>query len=395
MKKDTRIALLIIAIVIIIAGLFAYVYRSNNWSIGLQENDTEPYDLHVFYNAIRSHSDLTSSSPSRPPLIEDYESGDKKTIVLIDRNINLSDKRMNELLALQNFGHDVFIIGQKIEEVDGSSLIIDGSTQDNFDYDSLAFTDGGSLVSDTKFKHWRNGWVEQEAASFSEEFIAEYGAEIQLSANGKPIWISISDFEGGQLHLLSFPLVYSNFYLKQDKKLDVLQHFVKAIRFKDVVLYPNASEKFNVRAIELGSLSFIRDNPALFMASIILLLFLVLFLFFGGKRKQQSIPLAPNEESSFVRTSKFISPYYKNKARRQNLEKKLIFQFDNLIYASYGINLQNCTDKEVAFVANKLNTEISEITEIQYALKLVHEISKENYLNLNNKITKILNQWKK
>ena len=281
-------------------------------------------------------------------------------------------------------------------DLEEMSLMFSSYATSQFKYDSVYINNDEQIVSKQPLRHWNMGWRTYGAQIFTDEFINNSNATIELKANDQPIWVSIQN-EGyeGTIHLLSFPLIYSNFYLKQDPELNILDHFISSIKNTEVLYYPGASETFSARKIKSTQLSFIQQNEALYMAAIILLIFLGLYLFFAGKRKQQSVPQKVEEESSFVLTSKFIGPYYNSNNRVQNLEKKLIYQFDSLIYATYGINLQNCSSEEVSFVANKLNVEAEEVQEIQYTLKMIHEVSKKDFLILHNKITRILNQWKK
>jgi hypothetical protein len=365
------------------------------WDIKYRDNDNEPYDISALSESLIANEGLEVSKPNS---LQDVANLSKKpkSIILLDRLLYLDSDVSTQLKDYLTDGSDVILMADELSIVDDNDLGLEGDLTNEASALQLNLSGLTNQQDLVNLKYWNKGYKEYDHSYFSDEFIQAYKPDIHMYLNNHPVWVSLSiQGSSGRLYLMSCPIVFTNFMMKQDSNFLVSKELYKHLSPGALHLFFEANDKLGKQLKGVAKMDVIFKNPALFMAGCILLIFVGLFLFFAGKRRLSPMPEKIDQESSYVQQAQFISPYYNSTSRRQNLEQKLIYQLDALIFARFGINIQNCTESELAFVANKLSIKPEDLQAIHFEKMLAHKRSKEYYLNLHNQIIKILSKWKK
>ena len=359
------------------------------------DNEEEPYDISALSQSLMTNKNLEVSKPNG--LQDVIDLGKKpKSLIFIDRLLFLDLDVSKQLKDYLTNGSKVILMADELSFVDNNYLGIEGDLIEDASSLNLNLHHSADRQDIVTLKYWNNGYKSYNYTFFSDEFMEAYKPKIHLYINDKPVWISLL-IKGAKsrLYLMSCPIVFTNFMMKQDRNLMVSNEFYRHISPGSLQLFTQANDKLARQFKGVAKMDIIFKNPALFMAGCILLFFAMLFLFFAGKRQLSPIPERRDQESSYVQQAQFIAPYYNSSGRRQNLEQKLIYQLDALIFAKFGINIQDCSDIELAFVANKLAINPEDLRLIHFERMLAHKRSKKYYLYLHNKIIEILSKWKK
>lgn len=237
---------------------------------------------------------------------------------------------------------------------------------------------------------------EFEYEDFGEKYVIENDTEFEwkellLTGNYNHEWMAATcDYEGGKLVLVSYPLLFTNYYVLEDGGAQLLMRILSQADGKPIVRYDNTiSDNMNGYNKSQSPLRVFINNRSLRWAVYLTLLGIVISLFFTARRKQRVIPLVEKPKNQTLEMIKHIGLlYYRNhdnailisdKYRQLAFElqrKKFIFLEDDEL----DIDSLQALAKMAELDTAKLNS----------VLTRIKEIDKEDNIKVRDKETRQL-----
>lgn len=246
---------------------------------------------------------------------------------------------------------------------------------------------------------------EFEYEDFGESYVIENDADIKwkellLTGYYNHEWMAAScNYEGGKLVLVSYPLLFTNYYVLEDGGAQLLMRILSQAGDKPIVRYDETLDEKYIEEENVKSESPLRvfiDHKSLRWAVYLALLGIVISLLFTARRKQRVIPLVEEPKNQTIEMIKHIGlMYYRNHDNASLIGDKyrqLAFELQRkkLIYLEED-DLDEESMKTLAGLAEldaeKLNTLLTRIKTIDNAERInVRDKETKQLIDVMNKI---------
>ena len=249
------------------------------------------------------------------------------------------------------------------------SIILSGNSDDEeFEYED--FGEKCVIENDTKFK-WK---------------------ELLLTGDYNHEWVAAAcDYEGGKIVLVSYPLLFTNYYVLEDGGAQLLMRILSQAGDKRIVRYDAAlSESYIEEHNKSQSpLRVFIDHKSLRWAVYLTLLGIVISLFFTARRKQRVIPLVDKPKNQTIEMIKHIGLlYYRNHDNANLISNK----YRQLVFELQRQKLIHLDDEELDEENLQTLADLAEFDTEQFNTMLtrIKAIDEEDDINVSDKETKRL-----
>lgn len=188
-------------------------------------------------------------------------------------------------------------------------------------------------------------------------------------------------YGNGNLYVHTNPLVFTNYFLVNETKLEYVTAVFSHLHGKNMVWDEVSKVPFlnNSNDDHSNPLYYILQQPALKYAWWLMLLTVCLYIVFVAKRKQRIVPvLEPKTNTSLEFVNLISSLYYQN-GNHLDMARKRMKYFQYFIRSKYGIHIQSPTEDLIMKLAEKSKVNASDI-------KLIFDINaaveNESYYNI-------------
>lgn len=428
MKKN--LYLLVLFAVLLIAGLYFGTTGSSkyNWNRTYRTDATDPYDLSLFYNTVKENWGIKFNEiPLKSGLEEEknlLQPAFGDIYMFVGNRFNLSNRESRLLYNHIADGGTAFISATAFP----TSFLTRFKSLENLMIGSVyeeAYTttfakklikpDAYSFTHYYKNEPQQNDWyyfskgmvewVDTGTWEESGEYVhpREESPEVMeiISSSGedKPDFLVLR-VGSGRLFLHSNPVVFSNYYLKQKKGRDYTENILKFLPDKRIIWDLSAvlyREDANIRQSDRNMLSFVRSQPGLWIAWILLLVSVALFLIFAGRRLQRSIPVIKppvNHTMAFVQA---VGRFYYGEKQNVVVFKREWNQFLIFIRQHFRVAAIN-SDSELSALSERSGVNESIIREIvmkHEKYSIFTELKSSELLDMNKSISQFYTEYKK
>lgn len=361
----------------------------------------------------------------------DSDSATSKAILFVDNFNTYNDEEADMLFGLLRRGNTVIIFTDNdfssslCEEINIESIsdYVDNSNMFGTSTDSILFRweedscYGGASYQfrafDSKYTYfapptyddyddyvysdsdWPSRSTEEEA---NNDLIDLWTTHLIASDYNQASIVISGNYEKGKLVLVSYPMLFSNYYVLEDGGLQLLMRILSQAGDKSIVRYDrNMDNKYiSEKNKSKSPLRVFLDNKSLRWAVYLTLFAILISLFFTARRKQRVIPVVQKPKNQTIEMIKHIGlMYYRShdnagliseKYRQLIFElqrKRLIYLDDENIDNDNLINLSQLADID----KDKLSVLIARIKDIdEYQVTKVSDKETKSLINLMNKI---------
>lgn len=185
----------------------------------------------------------------------------------------------------------------------------------------------------------------------------------------------------GNLYVHTNPLVFTNYFLVNENKLEYVTSVFSHLNGKKMVWDEVSKVPFlnNNNDDHSNPLYYILQQPALKYAWWLMLLTVFLYILFVAKRTQRIIPVLEPKTNTSLEFVNLISALYYQNGNHLDMARKRMKYFQYFIRSKYGIHIQTPTDDLIMKLAEKSKVNSGDI-------KLIFDINtaveKESYYNI-------------
>lgn len=404
--KNSRSIIIVFAV---LGALLLVYFIFNNgdekrfqWYESFRADSDQPYGTLFIRKMLEEyHPEGTFTFNDKTPLKRLFDSVDTKefnSYVFIGQSLYLDEEDVRAMVNFVDGGGDVFIaclepplevlnslyfqecgiqVGYQTNEVDSVNM--------NFFHDTLYRDKGFQYAfrygSDDHPYSWN--YVSDELFCDSTSALVPLGRQEGDHVN----FIKISA-GNGNLYVHSNPLVFTNYFLAKQEKVDYVSSVFSHLPGKNVVWDEYSKIPFSGNNNAYNSpLYYILQQPSLKYAWWLLLVTVVLYIFFFAKRQQRVIPVLEPKSNTSLQFVNLISALHYQNENHLDMAKKKMRYFLYFVRSKYGIHAEKFTEFHIRKLADKSRVNVNDVQAIfdQYQLieeKFQHTIEANRLLNL-------------
>lgn len=380
MGKD---AVLKIAIGVIATMLLFYFYLTAdrtptyNWTPTYNIDSKEPYGCYLFHSLVKEGAGNDQYRQLDGPLsntLNDFE-GSNGTYVFIGSSTYYSEEDYYALADFVDQGNTAYIFTEGapydvLNYLEIYSTIFFGTFYDK--NASLNIIEGNDEVTLGYIDNWREesyNWAYADSI---------YDDQIGLMGNidnDKINYIRLQ-YGSGELFLHLTPLVFTNFHLKDEDKLDYANTVLS--NFNDgPIFWDNFSQiPSEGDGLSQSPLSFILSQESLRWAWYVLLASALVYLIMYTRRKQRVIPVINKTKNTSIEFVKTIGSMYYHQQDHLNIIQHQRQLFLTFINTKYGITYQDQRESFLKKVSLKSGQSKADIDMILMEAKRLERLEK-------------------
>lgn len=381
---------------------------SLDWSVNLKREGKAPYDTRIASQSARFYFPDAEVKPIYSDfdfsVIDNNINGNTQVgqslLVLVGHSIQFSKSEWTSILQFMRMGNEVLFLASEfdpqIEEQFGFkamggkpnlplSKINSGKVNVNaLSLNSLAKSRFGIMGRDIKgyFHFTSNDSLKLKIpdVDFTMDKMPEIlGMTQQLNkvTNTRDTLLQANFIQysvgAGHLTMIATPLVFSNYFLLQDKNRPYLDAIWQSVEGDIFQIYWG---NFNYRVPNESLFSILWRNKATRWSLIVFLLFACSYLLFQTKRTQRIIPVIPepvNNSLAFIET---VGMLYYNKGDNRNLALKMEQHFLDWVRTKFNLNTQLLDDNFAAHLSAKSGVSSEEV---KHLLTLIHQLRLDSF----------------
>jgi hypothetical protein len=389
MKGNNRVYIVITVLLVLITILtYQFYYKKKlEWSKTFNDGLIQPYDFGLFKEVVKGSSNKFTEYSSGMNYFESKDEAiAKSTYLFIGRTLYLRNWEMDSLINRVNRGATAVVI------TENHTLSFDYFLNNNLGFEQQQnyindSVEVGTYYSNSKLNNYFCKYFDGEKFSsiYWNCILAKDGAEDEKRCfeRGKINYFTNSvkiKYGKGELLLHCEPLLFTNYYLKEEKGFIYTNEILNDIDFGNTI-YDIDSRSFKIENLsndnrENANLRFILKNKSTRTAWYLFLLGLVLFVLFKLKREQRVMPVAAikrNSSLSFINT---ISGLYFSRVNSREMAKIKMNLFLYFIKYQLNISTNNLSSERYRYIALKVGCETEQIQRIFEFYKSYIEESK-------------------
>ncbi len=412
MKKENKLVILLILIVLVIGGFLIYRYLKSNkydWKETYSTSSNEPYGMSLFKTLLEETNKV--KEVKRAMRYANLDTVNTNSVYLfIHHETHYDEASFAALLKFIRNGNQAFISTNYInfvplinyksreEQYDSTDISIDSLKEDKAKEEFFSQSFAIDTLSCLTFKEKNdsiiqvNFWDEEMAfpAPINYDYYARmyrlewfntnwsYIDYTNCETTIKPISYMETDsgkvhqcvqmqIGKGRLYVHSQPLQFTNYHLLTEEKFNYINRLLSFFPKNANIIWDKFSHRppyFQPHVDRDTPLKFILKEPALQSAWYLLLLTALLYFIFFIKRKQREIPvLAPLKNSSIEFTETIGQLYFQNRDNKMlsKLKMKLFLAF---VRSNYQLSTKKLDKSFIHKLARKAHLSTKEVAGI-------------------------------
>lgn len=327
--------------------------------------------------------------------------------VIIFTDYNLGSDMYNKLNVMTESYSDNQFINSTLELRDSIRLEWkQDSCYDDTEFRFRAFDPGFSIIISSCSNDF-GGEYEYEDID-GNNYVIEFNNDIEwepllLTGRYNNEWIAATcDYDGGKLVLVSYPLLFTNYYVLEKGGAQLLMRILSQAGNHPIIRYDaTLNEEYIEEIVNNKSQSPLRvflDHKSLRWAIYLTLIGILISLFFTARRKQRVIPLVEEPKNQTIEMIKHLGlMFYRNHDNAtliSNKYRQLVFELQRkkLIYLDED-NLDEKSQQTLADLAgvdtdkfNTLLTRLKAIEDDEFDIMTISDKESKRLINMMNKM---------
>lgn len=347
---------LLIFILIVVAGIIAFVYYKNNyfpkynWFKNYDKNNEQPYGLNLFYKILEEKSKGSTLLHN-----ESYDTIDtnetNSNLIFVGDDFYVDSLTAVDLLRYAERGNCIFIASNYCPLEIARSFVPIGDSIFGFksNFDSLItvnFNDKKlpypeelifhhQYLKDTVGTYWsiyRNRYFNDTLTNYDFiplSFINDSNVNSFYVLHGK-----------GKIIFHSNPILFTNYYMIRENGFKHTNNFLSLFNNGHLYWDDQYNNQYNSDDGDDPSnpnnpLKFLFSHPYLKIAWYLFLATILLYLIFRSKREQRIIPILPVNTNASIEFTKAIGTLYFQSKERHHIVNEMYFIFLSEIRSRY------------------------------------------------------------
>ena len=298
--------------------------------------------------------------------------------IFVGPAIYLNSGEMNALLSFVERGNDALIASNNFPRELVSRIVTDTcatqtkyqvsrqylSVNLNFYHPSLKSDKGYSYAYHTQDKDVYHSWgkLSYRTSCDQDGAITPLGYQNPGGVN----FVAIP-YGKGKLYIHTNPIVFTNYFLAQQDKLDYASGVFGHLEGKDIILDEFSKIPFNSEN-EVSKydspLYFILQQPALKYAWWLLIGTVVLYVIFASRRRQRVIPVHEKKVNTSLEFVHLVSTLYYQNGNPLDMARKKMRYFLYILRSRYGFKATSPNEEQLAMLSEKSKVSLPEIKSI-------------------------------
>lgn len=372
-KSIKSILFIIVGLIIILVVFSQFKPKTLDWTPSYNTKDKIPLGLYVFDKEIDSFStgyiDRYKESLKDYFYWEDTENDDwyGYNLLYINEVVNWEDDIVRDVCRFVRAGNSAFISASALPQTLKDSLGL--STESMlFDPRFAALLDqeisvviSDSCMADIKVSHTK-GLTGSYFTSFDTIKTDEIGYVQTLNYKATNF---IKIYHGAGLFYIHLdPAVFTNYFLLTKDYHRYAEHALSHIPPNNDIIWSLNDQTSKV--ISDSPLRFIKSQPPLYFAFILLIVGILMFVIFNIRRTQRIIKIIPKPINSTVDFARTIGNLYFQKGSiRDIMDKKIIYLLER-IRSEYHLNTEKLDDHFVQLLHTRTGVDINKIDKMVF-----------------------------
>lgn len=439
--NSEKIIVTILGVILLGGALALYMFRDDNWWINYKTDSDDPYGLYIVHEMLQEHAGNDNMIRIEQKMADTLKTFDEGNYIFIGSQFFGDSATIAEIIAFAEKGNTALIAfqyrssivnnlcGYAYEDVEGVEPEIVMDTNIYYDpereiYDTvyyeqeeavaeeenLFFEEGNEdrtataviAIGDLSKEIFRRNVIDTIAHSwnnFSRD-TAICAFETVGTINNTPNLIRFKAGKG-QILLHHTPLVFTNYFARQDFFLNYYNEIFKNFNGKTVIW----DEDSRTPNYESGSHYTPENNSPLteFLkienfrwAWYTLLIMFMLMIVFGAKRKQRIIPIIKHKENSSKEYIETIGSLYYQSEDHASLAKLKLKLFNQHLFRRYGMLLSEEVSviEKLSVVSGVEKSLVNDIAKKQKAANHLGHVSSDFLISLYLSIEKFMSNGK-
>jgi hypothetical protein len=406
--------------------------KQTNWSKSFRNTSKDPYGTFLAYQSLSQlfpHAKISTSTKIFKKDHADYEPlPDSVTLkILIANDFDISTDELEKMLQYIAAGNYVFFAAENIDEYllgkfglhtvqeESSSSLVNAQNGQQY-YENQTFFIGNEDDSDrytfAKALPSKNALedleiVEEDSNTVSSNSNQTYYDPIRHNlfdvwdlggtAQSNINFIMIR-YGKGRLFLHTAPLLFSNYFLMQNKNKEYLEKALTEYipgNISQIFWHQYLYHRRDVEEQKPNSALHSLGKYPMWMAAILLAAFgLLFYILFNGKRRQREVPIIEPLTNTSIDFAETIGQLYFHKQDHKNMAEKIIAHFLEFIRTHFNINTNKLDDyfrEQLCKKSGANRLVINELVDTINIIKNMQEISAPQLVNLYT----LIQQFKK
>lgn len=388
---------IIVGVVLLVAIIFYFNLKSNQptymWFENYRANNNQPYGasfIHKMLEGYRPGSKfILNDKTPLSYLLKDVKSPDETDYVFVGHNLFLDEESTGTLARFIEAGGNAFVASLNPPErlldavyfkecgvpVEYRSNFV-AKVDLNFFHNDLKTEDSVPFAYRfaTQDRPYNWGYLRHEIFCDSTRSVAALGSMDKDMVNFVKIPIG-----KGSLYLHSSPLVFTNYFLTDPRKVAYASSVFSHLDGKDLIWDEFSKIPISGENNSYNSpLYYILQQPSLKYAWWLLLFTVVIYVVFASKRKQRAIPVREPKSNTSLEFINMISGlHYKNGNHLDMAHKKMKY-FLYFVRSKYGIHAEKFRDEHIRRLAEKSKVNLTDVEVIFSRYYLIEQKFKTN-----------------
>jgi hypothetical protein len=416
--KHRNVMIIVLFGVLTIALLLYFVFNNQgkryNWYETYRVDSDQPYGT-LFLQKMLQHRGVQRkvTISDKQPLerfLEKHKTGKNADYVFVGESLYLDEAGVTALTQFMDKGGDAFIsaLEPPLQVVNavyinecGQDIYYENNRADsvdlNFFHDTLKTKRDLNYVFRIAAYDRPYSWSYVGAGVFCDSTRNIIPLGYQAGGHVNFLRIPVGK---GNLYLHSNPLVFTNYFLTQQQKVDYASGVFSHLDGNEIIWDEYSKVPSLTSSNEYDSpLYYIMQQPSLKYAWWLLLFTVILYILFGSKRKQRVIPVLEAKTNTSLEYVKLISRLHYQNGNHVDMARKKMKYFLYFVRSKYGIQLESFKEENIRRLAEKSRVAIADVEVIfrQYSLieeKFRHSIEANRLVDLYYAIDNFYKQCK-
>ncbi|MCB0737466.1 MAG: hypothetical protein KDC92_08130 [Bacteroidetes bacterium] len=321
-------------------------YKEYNWNETLYSRGTQPYDLKLFHDLVKSKKG--GFDEIQDDLYKRLNSHDTANYFAIGHRFELADTAYSDLLQFVEKGNNAFVFTREmpkdlIERIYNYEYYPFFQVDEDYETLPIYFKDGKSF----EFTHQKNNsptnhyyeFIQEEDVAISDS-LARFIAFERISGVGEYINLFRIKYGKGSFYFSTTPILFSNMHLREkagfehaNKVLDLMSD--GPLWWDESHLYLQSSRTSRPGR---SPLKLLFSHYTLKWGWYLLLVSVLVYVLFRIKRKQRIIPVIPPAKNDSVEFIKKLGLLYFKKGNHQLIAEEMYDLFLNDARSHYHID---------------------------------------------------------
>jgi len=394
MGKSTKILIFIVVGLLGLALLVEYLTpKKLDWTENYKISSKNPYGLYILDKEIQSlfrESFIEKLNTSPYEYFVDFlnyysEDDFPSSYLFIGNTIELDVHSFEKMSEFVEKGNNVFISTYLLPQVIEDSLKI--KTKEIFALESDSLTINTSNFSQETHSSRHKDFVKiyfEDLDTLNPSTVLGNIVYNELDiSQSKPNYIA-KKYGNGIFLLHLQPIAFTNLHLLHREDYKYIEKVLQPLYNTNIAWH---NKFFQDKEISSSPLRFIKSQPALYWAWVLILSGIIVFILFNVKRKQRIVPIKKPLINTTVEFTKTIGNLYYSEGNHKDIINKIILYTLEKIRSEYYLNTMDLDESFIEKLHLKSGKDIKVINKMVYFMNKYRELDR----NCNEEDIKILN----